>query len=101
MEGKGYRKTGRCYRRCMRIHQDRRLRKIIEYGGYNPYRGYVIHDFVDGQFVPVGKYIKYPRNSKAPQYLKRQTWHRVRRCESLPPKGNHYRKIFDFWWELF
>ena len=92
---------GRCYRRWMDTRKEKRLRKIIEYGGYNPYRGYIDYDFVDGRWQPTGKYIKYMQNSRLRVYFKKQTAKRVRRQPCITGKGNYYRRVFDFWWELY
>ena len=99
--GKGRRKSGRCYRRAMNRHKEQRLRSIIRREHwYYPYRGYIDWDFVDGVWQEVGKYIKYPKNSNRQQYLKKQSSRRVRHYSCLPPKGNGYRRVFDYWWEL-
>lgn len=83
--GKGRRKSGRCYRRAMNRHKEQRLRGIIRREHwYYPCRGY----------------IKYPKNSNRQQYLKKQSSRRVRHYPCLPPKGNGYRRVFDYWWEL-
>lgn len=101
MTARGRRKTGRCYRRAMRVQKDQRLRTIIRQDHrYYPYRGYINWGFVNGVWQETGKYIKYPRSSERQQYLKRLSSHRVRRYDHLPPKGNHYRRVFDYWWEL-
>ena len=100
-EAKGHRKGGRCYRRLMTKRKDQRLRNIIrQEHWYYPYRSYIDWGFVDGVWQEVGKYVKYPKNSNRQQYLKRQSSHRVRRYPYLPPKGNHYCRVFDYWWEL-
>ncbi len=98
---KGYRTTGRCYRRKMAVLKENRLRRIIEYGGYNPYPGYVDHEFVDGRWQPTGKYIKYMHNNHLRVYFKKQTAKRMRRHPCITGKGNYYRRVFDFWWELY
>ena len=98
---KGYRKTGRCYRRVMRRHKDRRLRKIILGDNwYNPYRGYIDYGFVDGVWQPTGNHVKYLKNSNRQRYLKKVSNRRVRRCSDIPAKGNRYRRVFDYWSNL-
>lgn len=91
------RKTGLAYRRLMRKHKDKRLRKIVTLRSYNPARGYVDWDFVNGDWQPVGKYVKYMKNSNTQKYLKRRSNRIVRRSD-IPLKGNGYRKCFDYWW---
>lgn len=45
-----------------------------------------------------GIYIQYPRDSKRPSLLKKQTSTAVRRCrEDIPLKGNSYRRLVDRW----
>lgn len=101
-DAKGHRKTGRCYRRMMTKHKDQRLRRIIRCGsGYCPNRGYIDWEFVGGVWQETGKYVKYPKNSKSQQYLKKLSSHRVRHCPYLPAKWNAYRRIFDYWWQLY
>ncbi len=97
MNDKGHRKTGRCYRRIMRIQKDQRLRSMIrQEKWYYPYRGYIEWDYADGKWQEVGKYIKYPCNSNRQQYLKHLSCRKVRRYMALPPKGNHYRRVYDY-----
>lgn len=96
----GHRKTGRAYRRLMKKHKKDRLMKIIQSVGYNPAAGYVEWDEVDGKWQPVGKYIKYPKNSNMQRYLKRQSSKKARRSD-LPLKGNEYRKHSEYWWILY
>lgn len=93
-EEKGKRRTGKAYRRAMtRKRRDERLR-IAKKCRLSP-AGYVDWDEVDGKWQPVGKYVKYPRNSNAQQYLKRCSSKAVRRRKELF-RGNQYRKCFDY-----
>lgn len=94
------RKTGNAYRRLMKKQKTAKLMKIINTGGYNPHAGYVDWDKVDGVWKPIGKYIKYPKDSNRQKFLKRQSNRAARRME-LPTKGNGYRKCFDYWWALY
>ncbi len=97
----GVRKTGRAYRRRMKHIKNKRLMKIVNMGnGYNISAGYVDWALVDGEYVPVGKYIKYPKNSNKQKYFKRYSNHIARKKE-VPVKGNGYRKHFDYWWTLY
>ena len=97
----GKRKTGRAYRRNRARHKDRRRRKIISLGGYKPIVGYIDYDFVDGKWMETGNHIKYPRNSNAQRFLKRISNKKVRRFNGDISNGNSYRKLFDYWWELY
>lgn len=92
----GRRKTGRAYRRQQAKKKDKRLRDIIASSGYKPMIGYIEYDFVDGTWKEVGNHIKYPRNSNAQRFLKRQSNKKVRRHKETIPKGNSYRKLFDY-----
>ena len=96
---KGKRRTGKAYRRAMgEKHRDERMR-IAKRTRLSP-AGYVDWAEVDGKYQPVGKYVKYPRNSAAQQYLKRCSGKAVRRRRELF-QGNQYRKCFDYQWMLW
>lgn len=97
---KGKRKTGMEYRRTMAIKHRDDLMWIINHCGYNPMAGYVDWDWVDGKWQPVGKYIKYPKNSNAQRHWKRYSNKIVRRSKEVF-RGNQYRKCFDYWWTLY
>lgn len=97
----GRRQTGRAYRRYQAKKKDKRKRNIIDRGGYKPMIGYIEYGFVDGKWEQVGNHIKYPRNSNRQQYLKRQSNKKVRRYKGKIPNGSAYRKLFDYWWELY
>ena len=97
---KGKRKTGIAYRREMKAKHNKDLTWIIHNCGYNPAIGYIDWDWVDGIWQPVGKYIKYPKNSNAQQYWKRHSNKIVRKKNEIF-RGNQYRKCFDYWWTLY
>ena len=100
MINKGRRETGRAYRRCMaRHHRDARMRIILR-KKYDPRAGYVDWAWVDGIWQPVGRYIKYPKNSRQQGYWKRHSNKIVRRSADLC-QGNLYRKYFEYTWTLF
>ena len=44
--------------------------------------------------------IKRGKRSGTQKWLKKASCRKVRhlQAEALPPKGNHYRKVFDYWW---
>lgn len=52
-----------------------------------------------GGFVDTNR-VKRNKESKTQKQLKKASCRAVRHLptEALPPKGNHYRKIFDYWW---
>ena len=76
------------------------LFRIVTHG-YRPYAGYVDWSYVDGQWMPTGKYIKYPKNSNCQRWCKKASSARVRKYMDLPNKGNSYRRVFDYWWTLY
>ena len=88
------------YRRSQRTKHFDRLYKIVT-SSYVPHAGYVDWSFEGEHPVPCGKYIKYPKNSNCQRWIKRQTSKRVRRYKDMPVKGNHYRRVFDYWWTLY
>lgn len=93
----------RSYRREMKLEKDKRLRKIINECTryrYAPHIGYIDWDYVDGVWQPVGKYIKYPKNSVKQKFLKRQSNRKVRRSD-ISTKGNGYRKCSEYWWIMY
>jgi len=97
---KARRKTGTAYRRLMGQRKFKRLYKIVT-GSYIPHAGYVDWSFVGDRFLPTGLYIKYQKNSNRQKGLKRETSRRTRNCSDIPRKGNYYRKLLDYWWELY
>jgi len=94
------RKTGRRYRRMMATHKTTELRKIVTQS-YAPHAGYVQWEEIDGVWVPAGKYIKYPKNSNTQKWIKRYTGKKMRRSHDIPHKGNHYRRLFDYWGTMY
>lgn len=96
----GARKTGINYRRLQNKKKKDALMRILNYG-YKPYAGWVDWDWVDGVWQQTGDHIKYPKNSKKQAFYKRYTNKKVRRYKGEIPKGNQYRKHFDYWWTLY
>ena len=96
----GSRTTGRAYRRAMDRHKKGRLLKILDYG-YHPEAGYLDYDFVDGVFQQTGNHIKYPKNSNRQVYWKNQANRAVRRYGGCLPKGNAYRKLFEYIYTVY
>ena len=94
------RRTGRAYRRMMNERKFKRLHRIVT-SSYVPHAGYTNWSYVDGQHVPTGTYIKYPKNSNRQRLCKKASSARVRRYMDLPGKGNSYRRVFDYWWTLY
>lgn len=101
-ETNGCRTKGIAYRRFMKRVKTKRLINIIENCGYAPHIGWVAESpNVDMEGNPCGVYIKYPRNSKFQKFLKNQTSRKIRHNFDLPLKGNKYRRVVDYWWELY
>lgn len=96
----GQRKTGRIYRRKM---DRQKFKKKKEIGTYIYHACWVDWDEVDGKWMPVGKYIKYPHDSEMRSYFKKYSNRKVRRAkdDDIPMKGNGYRRQFDYWWTLY
>ena len=94
------RRTGRAYRRMMNERKFRRLYRIVT-SSYVPHAGYTSWSYVNGQHVPTGAYIKYPKNSSRQRWCKKASSTRVRKYMDLPSKGNSYRRVFDYWWTLY
>ena len=99
---------GRAIRRKTEIKKQRKKKRIIlQDNSYNPFRGYIEYGEENGQWKPVGKYIKYIGKSNGQRYLKKKTNKRIRRIpvdeERTGRKNNKYRKEsgVDYWWELF
>jgi len=97
----GQRRSGRRYRRRKRIEKSDRLLGIVQLPGYAPHRGYVDPGFEGRTLLHTGKYIKYSKNSSCQRRIKRTTSKKVRTYPNLPTKGNHYRRLFDYWWTLY
>lgn len=93
------RNCGIAYRRKMKGLKRNKRMKIISHG-YKPTAGYVDWDMINGEWVPVGTYIKYPKNSNMQKFFKRYS-NRINRRKEIPVKGNGYRKNFDYWRTLY
>ena len=98
----GGRQTGRQYRRIQRVRHDDRLLFLIQHSGYAPNIGYIIGDYEEKTTLfHSSLHIKYMKSSSRQQYLKRKANRKVRKYCGLSGKGNRYRKVFDYWWELY
>lgn len=95
------RKIRRRMQRIAKAQKDDALLRIICTAGYSPDIGYIDRDFNGTTLLHSGKYIKYPKNSNLQRWIKRATSKRYRKYLSLPRKGNHYRRLFDYWWTLY
>lgn len=88
----GGRRTGRQYRRVQRARHDDRLLFLIQHSGDYEEKTTLLHS---------GLHIKYMKSSSRQQYLKRKANRKARKYCGLSGKGNRYRKVFDYWWELY
>lgn len=95
------RKARRRLQRIWQRQRNDRLLRILDHGGYAPHRGYVDGWFDDQMQWHTGNYIKYPKNSNCQRLLKRETSRCTRRCRRILPKGNYYRRLFDYWWNMY
>lgn len=93
------RKTGRAYRRQMHRKKKDELMKIMTYC-HNPAAGDTDWDWVNGIFQPVGNHVRYPKDSNRQVYWKNQSNRKVRRYKSSIPKGNSYRKHFEYQYNI-
>ena len=78
----------------------RRLLNGLSQSGYKPSigRGLKWDEELD-EYIYTDR-VKRQKNSKCQKGLKKISERTVRHLpfEALPPKGNHYRKVFDYWW---
>lgn len=88
-------------RRFNRIRKQDRLLRIVQLDNYAPQRGYIDYGYTSTTLLRSGKYIKYPKNSSYQHSAKRLTSRRFRRASNLPAKGNHYRRLFDYYWIFY
>jgi len=94
-KAKGTRKTGTAYRRAMTRKHNTNLAQLLR-KVYIPHAAYVKREVIDGVWVPVGKFIKYPNRSRRKQYLKNRSNRAVRRRKEIF-RGNQYRKCYEYW----
>jgi len=97
----GQRRSGRQYRRRKQIEKSYHLLAIIQLSDYAPHRSCVDCGFRGKTLLRTGKYIKYPKSSNCQWWIKRAISKKVGAYSELPPKGNYYRRIFDYWWTLY
>ena len=95
------RKVKHRLRRIRRVRKNDALMRITKLCGYAPCRGYIDHGFAGHTLLHSGKYIKHEKNSKHQRYLKRKTSREWRNCSDPPTKGNYYRRLQEYWWELY
>ncbi len=111
---KGKHKTGRAYRRQMRVQKLNRQMNIAHHGGGNTMfmgfgldkRGLPASNVwglwmlgIDDDDVP-RVYVKRPKSSKSRKFYKNHSNRILRRKCIVLPKGNQYHKYFEYWWTL-
>lgn len=89
---------GLAYRREKRQKARKRLLGMAGYMAY-PRSVYVIRNFENGRWT-FEKTPKRRKNSKVEGYHKRRSEKAVRRAQNLPPRGNSYRRLYDYWWSI-
>jgi len=94
-----YRKS-RGYRRAINRKKKNKLLRTISYCGYKGGVPYIRRNWEDGIWYSLGNHIQYPNNSNAKVYWKKFSNKAVRREGKALPKGNVYRKIFDYKWKI-
>lgn len=72
--------------------RNRRLSKLYNKTKYKYFGAYYDED--------KNRYIKCERTSLS-KWHKKQSNRRLRRNKNLNYKNGQYKKIYDFWWELF
>lgn len=94
----GKRKTGRAYRRKMKVQKEDRLYHIVK-NHYMPYVGYVDWDFDGRTLHGTPYYFKDSSRSGAKKWLKKYTSKKARHMELT--NGNYYRKCQEYWWVIY
>ena len=89
---------GRAYRIEARRKKLEKALRTAAYMAY-PRSIYVKYELVNGHVI-LGKYLQHRKTSKAMTYHKHRSAKAVRRAPNLPPRGNGYRKIYDYWWSI-
>lgn len=90
---KGKRKTGRAYRRQMRVQKFNRQKNLaLNCNAPSLWLG------INKSEPPTHKRHKSPRRKK---FYKGYSNKVARRSDVALPKGNQYRKLFDLWWTVY
>lgn len=98
----GKRKTGRAYRRSSGKRKNKKMKTIAAgIGKYDCPPMWLNWRRIDGEWVQVGNYLKYPNRSSRQKYLKHCSNKKVRKSVDICGKGNAYRREFDYKWELY
>ena len=84
----------------MAAKKKKRLINIVNSYKVRPRVGEIDYTQVDGEYTPLGNYVKFPKHSKMQKYLKRQSNSMVRRSD-LTYNGNSYRKMMEYKWHFW
>ena len=79
----------RAFRRKTEAKSKNKLKKIAEEKNY----------CIGGVYLHNGHYVIYDRGKRS-KWLKRQSNKKLRREKDIFQRGQ-YRKVFDYWWELW
>ena len=89
------------YRRTQETKRDRRRRKISASSNRNYICNFYVQEkYEDGHSKQVGTYVKWVDMSGRKRYYKNAANRAVRRNKGEIPRGNAYRKIYDYAWEI-
>ena len=95
---KNPRKTGRAYRRKMKVQKEDRLYHIVK-NHYMPHVGWVDWKFNGRTLHGTPYYFKDSSHSRKQRWLKKQTARKVRHMDIA--NGNYYRKCYEYWWNMY
>lgn len=110
---RGQRRTGRAYRRKMRIQKRNRQMDIIHHcntmslssginkNGLPASNSWGLWKFGIDDDDMQETYIKRPKSSKYKGFYKNYSNRLIRRKCVVLPKGNQFHKIFEYWWTLY
>ncbi len=90
---------GRAYKRRMTRKKEKRrkwlIRKCSSTGGY------IAWGWANGDYVEIGTYVQFSKNSNAQRYWKRQSNKKVRRYKEYIPHGCYYKRLFPYLWKIY
>lgn len=97
-EQKSCQAQGRAYRRKMTTKKHNRLLKLAKSTYVDSVS--VEWDFVDGNLQPVGKHVKFPKNSNRQRFYKRYSNRLFRHGADAGSGKAGYKRCFDYKWEI-
>lgn len=90
----------KAYRRHTHQVHDKRWRRIIDYGGYYPYRGYYNHIREGYEYIVDKRYISDNSRSETLTSWKKLANRKVRRTNGTF-KRNDYKLVYNIWNKIF